>query len=248
MSESELADVERTLGHRVEPARRGTIRDLYDVPPDLLADARRLRSLTLSHQLLRYHTASTLWRWLPEFIDDVVERGVEPQEWRRGGILFPLFRVKTLVTLGVGQVLSVLEPRDDEAWLQVAPERDQWEIREAVTGAPAVHRPLLRYDWDPPEHVRRVTMNGLERLLAVDDVVVATRRWMASRIAREASDAGGIERFADPGALFAAAFPGVPDVSDDAVIAARGALREAGALGPSDAEVPGFRGPADWYR
>jgi hypothetical protein len=37
-------------------------------------------------------------------------------------------------------------------------------------------------------------------------------------------------------------------LSHDAVIAANAALREVHELGPTDHEVPGFRGPPTWYR
>src|SRR5262245_36941257 len=143
MSEPDLQDIEQVLGHEVNPERKGVIHDLYDFPPDLLDDARYLRSLTQRYRFLRYYTSSSLWRWLAEFIDEVLERDVDLQTWRRGGILFPLFPVETLVTLDVAQIPSVLEPTADEAWLQVAPARDAWAIGESVTGAPAVERPQL---------------------------------------------------------------------------------------------------------
>jgi hypothetical protein len=248
MSDSDFQDIERALGHDVNPGRKGSIHDLYDVPSDLLEDARNLRSLTLRYRFLRYHTSSSLWRWLSEFIDDVLDRGIELQAWRRGGILYPLLPIETLVTLDVARILSVLEPTEDESWRQVAPGREAWEIGESVAGAPVVERSQLRYDWEPSKQVRRVMMNGLEDLLDVDDIVVATRRWIASRVARQASKFGGIERFSDPIAVFESAFQGVQCASDDALIATRGVLHESRAMGRSAVDVPGFRGPADWYR
>ena len=247
MSKTDLEDIEQMLGHNIDPGSGGTIRDLYDVPPELIADARKLHSLTLGSRLLRHYTVAGVWPWLPAFIDDVVERGVELSVWLRGGILFPLFPVETLVTLGVDQILAVLQPAKDEAWLQVAPDRDAWSINETVSGAPAVVRPELRYDSETSEHVRRVLLNGLESLIEVEDIAVATRRWIASQVAGRAVRFGGVERFADARTLFATVFPMAASPSEDALIATRGVLREAGELGSSETEVPGFRGPDEWY-
>lgn len=248
MSTSNLEDIEQILGHEIDPASDGTIRDLYDVPANLIAEARMLHSLMLSVRLLRHYTVANVWPWLTAFVDDVVDRGVELSGWLRGGILFPLFALETLVTLDVDKILSVLQPAKDEAWLQVVPNWDEWTIGETVAGAPAVTRPELRYDWQPSDHVRRVLPNGLENVRKVEDIAVATRRWIASQIAGRAARFGGVERFADANSLFETMFPTVECLSEDALIATRGVLRESRALGPRETDIPGFRGPAEWYR
>ncbi len=248
MSEAELRDIEQLLGHNIDPGGSGSIRDLYDIPSTLLEDARKLDSLTLNYRLLRHYTPEKLWPWLPAFIDDVVDGGVDLPSWMRGGILYPLFSLEALVTMDVEEILSVLDPTPDEVWLQFAPDRDAWRIGETVTGAPAVARPELRYDSETSEHVRRVLLNGLESLLPVDDIEVATRRWIASQIAARAAKFGGVERFEDSGSLFETAFPTIENPSLDAHIATRGLLREVRELGQSEVDVPGFRGPSDWYR
>lgn len=247
MNASDFEGIERVLGHKIDPARKATIQDLYDIPPDLVADAKQLRSLTDGYRFLQYYTSSRLWQWLPEFMEDVLERGVKVKTWKRGGILFPLFAVKTLVTLNVEEILLPLAPRPDESWLQIAPNRRAWEIGEAATGAPALERPQLRYDSETSDRVRRVMLNGLEDLLDVADVLVATRRWIASRIAYHALKSGGIERFTESAALLDTEFP-IQIKSNDACIATCGALREVWTMGSSDMDVPGFRGPSDWYR
>src|SRR5262245_32204401 len=77
MSEADFKDIEQALGHEVDPARRDSIHDLYDIPLDILEDARKLHSLTLSYRFLQYYTSSGLWRWLLEFADEVIDHGVE---------------------------------------------------------------------------------------------------------------------------------------------------------------------------
>jgi hypothetical protein len=247
MNEAELYALERKLGHNLDPQRQSEIRDLYDIPADLLEEAHRLPSTILMYQLLRYYTASSLWRWLPELIDDVIGRGVELQTWARGGFIVPLFTVDKLVSLDVAQILSVLGPEEEESWLQVIPDRGAWEIQESVTGSPAVERPQLRYDWQEPENVRRVMQSGKDHFVDVGDIVVATRRWLASRLAGRALAFGGLERFTDPAVMFKTLFPVILHPSDDAILATRAALQEINIMGPTKVEVPGFRGPADWY-
>jgi hypothetical protein len=77
-----------------------------------------------------------------------------------------------------------------------------------------------------------------------DDV----RRWIASRIADCSSKFGGIERFSDPAALLESVFRAVWRPSEDTLIATRGAICEIRARGPSEVDVPRFRGPPDRYR
>ena len=248
MSKPNFEDIEQLLGHSLDPGSAGTIRDLYDVPSHLIADARKLRSLTLSSRLLRHYTAESVWRWLPAFVDDVVNRGVDIASWLRGGILFPLFPLETLVTLQVDKILGVLQPAENEDWLQVAPDRDAWRIGERVAGAPAVARPELRYDSEPSDYTRRVLLNGLESLLKIEDISVTTRQWVASQIAARAARFGGVQRFGDPRSLLETVIQAVGPPSEDALIATHGVLRETRELGRSETEVPGFRGPAEWYR
>lgn len=247
MNGTELKALEQELGFNLDPKQQGVIQDLYDVPPSLLQVARKLHSTILRYQLLRYYTSSSLWRWLPEFIDDVIEHEVESQNWVRGGFLIPLYSVDTLVTLNVDQILSVLEPKENELWLQVNPERQAWECQEYIMGSPAVLRPNLRYDWQEPEHVRRVMASGANRMEKIGDIVVATRRWLASCIAGRTLALGGIERFTDPILMFKTVFPSIEHPSEDAIIAADAVFHEINTMGHSNIDVPGFRGPVDWY-
>ena len=246
MSESQLAEVERVLGHRVDPAWAASIHDLNEIPADVLADARSLRSYVLRTMLMRYVTPPPLHRMLPDFVDEVLAREVDPRAWRRGGFLFPSLSLDTLVTLGIPEVLAVLGRKPHEHWLQYPPDRRNWEIEEDTIGAPGVERPELRYDSEVPAGVRRHFHGRVEGLWQVDDVAVATRRWMGSRIAARARTQGGLERFDEPQALLRALFPQVGGFSSDATIATRAVQREAQAFG-TDGGVPGFLGPAEWF-
>lgn len=86
-----------------------------------------------------------------------------------------------------------------------------------------------------------------EHLEHVDDVDVAMRRWIASRVAwlleRQGVTLPVDATVADVTTALAVDVP----CSADAEIAIRGLLREERELGPSSEAVPGFRGPDEWY-
>ena len=108
MTDSDLEPIGSALGHPLDEKRKEAVHDLYDLPPDILQDAKKLGSMTLSYQLLRFYTASEVWPWLTRFIDDVVQSGSDLRTWRRGGFLFPNLALDTLVEHDVGTILSVL--------------------------------------------------------------------------------------------------------------------------------------------
>ena len=242
-----MADVEHVLGHSVDPGTAGSIHDLNEIPSDVLDDARALDSYVLRTKLMRHLAIPSLHPALPDFIDDVLAGGVDPGAWRRGGILFPVVPLASLVTMEVQEVLAPLEPQPHERWLQIAPSRGMWEIEEQASGAPGLERPELRYDTVVSPGVCRLFLNGDEELWEIDDVTVATRRWMGSRLAARARPQSGVEQFGEPAALLAALFPAVGGFSKDAMIAARAVLRETEVFGTAEDGVPGFRGPAEWF-
>ena len=86
-----------------------------------------------------------------------------------------------------------------------------------------------------------------DHLEHVDDVGVAMRRWMASRVAWQLAQQGvTLPPDATVSDVMAALSVDAP-CSADAEIAIRGLLREERELGPSSDTVPGFRGPDEWY-
>ncbi len=236
------------LGQLLAQDREGSIHDLNDLPPEVLAALRALGDRTiLRYKLMRFLTVDSLRGELQNFCEDVACRGEDPRVWRRGGILYPHIPLDRLVTSSVPEILSVLAPREDERWLQIAPTRDMWEIGEDASGAPALERPELRYDSATPDRAIRVLLNGLEDLREVDDIEVATRRWMGSRIAWHASKAALLADFDDGAALVRALLPAGEDPSDDAAIAAGGVIREMRTASPGAGFLPGFSGPVAWF-
>lgn len=86
-----------------------------------------------------------------------------------------------------------------------------------------------------------------DNLEQVDNVEVAVRRWIASRIAWQIAQQGiALPADAAVSDVMTALSVNIPP-SADAEIATRGLLREEREFGPSTEDVPGFRGPDEWY-
>lgn len=249
--------IETALGRALEPEQLGSCHDLYRLPIGVIEDARRLAG-ALRAVFVRFHLAPSCWRWLPAFVEEVVGGGAELASWCRGGALYPSIAIDLLLTLDCEQILAPLEPRHDERWYRFVARAEDWAIGESVAGAPAVLRPELRYDSEPPQSCRRV-LSGGDMLVEVAEIRVAVRRWIASRLAHRLStrrsgsssttraaplDSDGLT---EPAALLCRITGGRPP-SDDALLACRALLREVRQLAALPDRVPGFRGPDEWYR
>jgi hypothetical protein len=240
-----LAEIERILGRKLEPKDERRIRDLNSVPPKLVDEARQLPPLQ-RRTFLNFHVHPESLEHVPAFIEEVVEGGEDVAGWRRGRTLVPGYSIRTLVQSSVEEILGPLNPRPDERWWRVRPDRELWDAREILTGAPAVRRPELDYRWTPGPNVIdiRVDKTKLESVVRVETGV---RRWIASALAGAAC-ARNIRGYGlSPDELLAACFPEILRFSTDAVASARGLIREHRELPPSALSVPGFRGPDEWY-
>jgi hypothetical protein len=262
--------IERTLERSLERDPR-QYANLNELPLELVDEARKLDGV-LPYIFLLRHVDGTLRLDLQSFVEDVVRSGQDPARWRVGRVLYPDLESDDLLTRDVRGVLGALSPEDGEDWRQFPAERLPWERGMAYSGAPAVVRPSLPHSWQAPSHVGSFLLTDGLGLAPVRDVAVATRRWVASRLAyatrnrpipsgigpasrapesRESlAAARQLEAEAAARGWVSASFPKVDQLSADALVAVVGLLAEQvayGDLSDSQDAVPGFRGPDDWY-
>jgi len=233
------------LGWRPEANDEASVTDLNAFPATLIEAARQLDPV-LAQGFVRYFASTDNLEFIPGFIEDVVEHGEEVSGWRRGRILVPGFLPRSLVQLEVEKIIAPLVPAAGETWYHLRPRRDYWDAGEFLNGAPAVIRPNLNYRYFPSENVRDLLMPGTELNRDVD-LKIATRRWTASTLARAAMSRNLLS-IREAIKLLRACFPDANQLSTNGLVAARGLIQELSCLPENNAEVPGFRGPDDWYQ
>jgi len=238
-------EIEKLLGWKPPARDEGTVANLNELPASVISQAKRLPAL-LRDPFISFYVNERDRRFVREFIDNVIVDGEDPRTWRRGRILVPDFSPRALMQNGVGDIIAALRSDDDRPWHRIRPDRRLWDAREYVTGAPAVVRPELDYHFVPGSQLRDLLPGGFE-VDAVDDVGIATRRWIAANIARVAKSLN-IHQFTTPEALISGCYPDLQSISNDALVAARGLLHEFAVLPNDEENVPGFRGPDDWYQ
>jgi hypothetical protein len=145
----------------------------------------------------------------------------------------------------VREILEPLSPMQNEAWYQLRPNRRLWEAREYLTGAPAVLRSELNYRFIPPPNVCDLLLQG-SNIDRIDNFYIATRRWVAANIARVAKNRN-ISDIINPADFISRCFPDLDGISKDGLLAAQGLIHELATLPDDGRDVPGFRGPDDWY-
>jgi hypothetical protein len=181
------------------------------------------------------------------FVDDVILGGEEPATWRRVDRYYmPAEEFPQMLGLTVAEALAPLRQAPGERWFRVKPLRSLW------SGPGQISRPFVLQsgtedEWHPPEGAICQLRVGRKYLERVDHIDIAVRRWMASRVARELAQRN-VTLPADVAVsdVMTALSVNVP-WSADTEIAIRGLLREERELGPSVDDVPGFRGPDEWY-
>lgn len=239
--------IETIIGRPLASDEKGIYQSLSDIPESLIADARRLSSSILRYVFLRHYVDDSLIHDLPVFIEDVVDGNQSAATWRKGRILIPEFPIGILVGLNIENILVVLQPESDEDWQRLIPDRLSWEKRDLLTGAPALIRPHIGHNWKPPQYVISFGMDGSDPLEPIQDITIATRRWIASNIAFFAWHNGLLGIVNDPYQLISRAIADTVSISSDALIAARALVLEEQELTRKDQKIPGFRGPDDWY-
>jgi hypothetical protein len=243
MQEHIRAQIESAIGRPLSPDEQASVSNLNEVPAAVIDAATRLQPIA-RQVYLRYVTVDDLHRYLPVFETDVVENKVPAEAWCKGGMILPDFTIADLLGLSVADLLAPLERRPDEPWLRLPADRLSFDSHDPYCGAPGLQRPTMDYAWQEPPHVYRVILSTTVPE-PVDDIVVATRRWVASRAAA-AARAFDVDESEEVERLAAAIAPSLRSLSDDVRIALRALILERRA-GLADG-VPGFLGPDAWYR
>lgn len=184
---------------------------------------------------------------MQEFAEDVVIGDQPPSRWGREPLLC-CAALNGLDALGFmsGDVVDSLQDVPGERWVRLAPQRSDWD-GSLFCGAPAVLNRAADYRWRAPDKTKALILRGHEAIEPVKNLTIATRRWIASRVAWQlvqAKHEPGRDTSADEVARMLSVT--VP-VSADAAIAVRALLRERYELDPSSDGFPGFRGPDDWF-
>jgi hypothetical protein len=244
--EEYILTIENVLGKTIEESERGVIENLNHVPYQLIEEVRQLPE-PLDYRYLQYYVSSSEWRYLKLFYDQVVEQGQPPDKWLLGSILLPNFPPEKLLLRDVSSILAVLDPIEGEQWYCFPPDFYSWSLRQFSKGAPAVLRPEVDYHWRSPQYVMSFALSMKNKLVLIEDVVIGTRRWMASIIARYAMDKNLLGNIWQTKALVEQIWPEIEKVSDDARIAIEAMLAEITHLDSDKKNVPGFYGPDAWY-
>jgi hypothetical protein len=232
--------IERKLGRRLLPADRGRISNLNEVPAVMVEQARALGSVLLAESLLAYITSTECHPFLKRYVQDVIFGKASPQTWRRGRILVPSLSLEEQLCR---ETTEILAPIGREFRVRIIPRLEAWQAGVSWVGAPAKPDPNADYRSPVPDGAASLGTAGTE---PVAEPYVALRRWIAGRLASELHASGRIGSVTDISEL-AAGLPPPDRWSRDALIAARALLREFRELVPSEAEIPGFRGPDIWY-
>jgi hypothetical protein len=243
--------IESILGRKLKPEEEGSLPDLGKFPPHLLAEARKIfsesRSCLLTFRFIKFYVGPGQVGDVKLFIEDVVAGGEEPATWRHGYRYYlPAGEFPRMLGLTVSEALAPLRHAPGERWFRVMPFRSLWS-GSGESSPPFVLQPGNEEEWHPPEGAICESWGGREYLERIDDVDVAMRRWMASRVAWQLTHQGvTLPADATVADVMTALSVDVP-CSVDAEIAIRGLLREDRELGPSSDAVPGFRGPDEWF-
>lgn len=239
------AQIQAILGWKPDAADSGQVEDLNSFPTFLIDTARRLPSM-LCYAFLRHYTSPDNLEFLPVFIEDVIIKNIDVTHWHLGRVIVPDFSTNSLVQIETEDIISPLLPIVSETWFQIKPRFDYWEAGEYLTGAPAIIRPNLNYRYFPPTHVRDLLIPGPE-LSQIFDLKVSVRRWIASNIAGVAKRQNLLD-IKEPKELLHKCFPSVSQISKDGFIAAHALIQELTTISDKESEVPGFRGPEEWYK
>jgi len=240
MTDRDLWELETALGRELPPADRGSIASLNDLPEEVVAESKRLGSATLVRKLLEYYCGLACRPYLPDFVEKVIIGNQPARLWRRGDVLVVAPSLKDQLCQ---ERQALLAPICGHHGVRIVPRLVSWKSGTSWIGAPAKPRPDADYRSGTPQGAVNLTNAELE---PAPDVAITVRRWIAARVARSLPLGG--RTTIDSLFTVASSLPPVEEWSDDARIAAAALLREFRELAPSEAAIPGFRGPDSWYR
>jgi hypothetical protein len=242
-------EIEKILGRKLAPEENGSIPDLNTFPAHLLTEARAIArsSKLLAFLFVRFYSGSRQLGEVKRFIEEVVVGGQEPARWCREPLLC-CSRVDgpQVLELSRNKVVTDLQGIPGERWVRLVPQRASWDYT-GYCGAPAVLNRSANYRWQVPGGVSSLVLTGNEKIETVDDLTIAVRRWITSRVAWQLARKQIVLTPSVDVSQVARTLSRTTSPSLDAEIAIRSLLREERELGPWADAVPGFRGPDEWY-
>jgi hypothetical protein len=233
--------IEHKLRRRLQPEEHEAITHLNNVSGKVVAEALNLGSPLLAISYLEYLTSPNNWPYLKLFTQEVVYGGESPQNWRRGRVLVPNFSLEQQLLLTPAVLLAPIGGEFDQ---RVIPRWEKWQAGIGWVGAPA--RPEPNTDYLTPDVPGTASLNT-EQIEPVALPQIAMRRWIAGRLAAWLRSEGKLVQTATWEDL-TYRLPVKESWSSDARIAALGLLHELRELGEIGNEIPGFRGPDEWYQ
>lgn len=241
MPNDRLIQLLEKLGRPLPAEHRASISHLNDVSVDLVAEARRLNDADLAETLLAYYVTPGHRRYFARYVQDVVFGTTPPKMWRRGGVLVPDFNLEEQLTLDRPDLLAPIGGKFD---VRIAPRLADWEAGVSWVGSPARAQPYADYLTPLPAGTVSIANPPLDPVI---DKTLAIRRWIASRLAAVLRSAGQLDSVSDPSSI-SANLPPYGRWSSDGQAALKALLRERRELNRETNEIPGFRGPDDWYQ
>jgi hypothetical protein len=242
-----MKSIEELLGRQLPAEAQGSVPTLNDLPPEMLAEARRLakEARVLAVRYLTYHVARCDMDDAAEFTDDVLRGGGDAAKWRvRDLLCFAKLDRSSLLAFSVEAFSARLQEVKGERWWRAVPTRAAWDYT-GVAGAPAVLVRSAPYWWKSPAGA--VAARGVRAMEQVSDnqLSVAVRRWLASRMAWEAK--AYLAQGTPSVEGLVVALGGQEQPSADARVAAQALVREASLTAEAASAAPGFAGPDSWY-
>jgi len=236
------------LGVPLSTELKSSVDDLNLMPAGVIAQAAVLlerHGRLTAVDYLSYVTTSANWDYLPNFLEDVVQKGQPVAAWRLGAVFFypKSDDLVAVARLRLADYIRQLNGGDRSGYLYFDPTGAHRD--EAFGGAPGYVISPAGYRWQRSKTLAAVkwSLNGIvPPLLPVPDIAVSLARWLAARIS---SFAGG-RKFANLDGLLALLGVAPGEVGDVAMAGIRGLIREREQVGDVEAP-PGFRGPDGWF-
>lgn len=240
-----MNDIEAIIGRSLDEHERGTIVDLNRVPAALIGELQRLPRI-MQHRLLGFYLDPASRVHVGGFLEEVVDGGAEVSQWRRGRVLAPSFTVNELMTTSSARLIERLGAVATDDVVRIVPSQKHRDSYGVIAGAPAILRPDLDYKYAPAGHLIDMGLECVNDLEPAGDVVIAFRRWIASRFVAKFGALLDAEPAVSPSQMLAQLFPGI-SVTPDARGAVSAVFAELGCSRSAGDRIPGFCGPDRWF-
>jgi len=240
-----MSHLETLIGRNLEPSEQHSVPTLNELPPLMLEEARKLARVSrpMAVSYLQYHVAEAAVA--TDFCDDVLLGTHAMATWGiRAVLCYRDLSIDELMNEPVEEMIAEMGVFIGERWYRKQPNREFTESR----GAPGVLVRAANYLWKRPLGAASVVAGSDIEQIADANIVIAFRRWIASRIGWQAEDYLSTNGVTAAGILAALAHDPA-SVSVDASVAISALVHEAALLRSAETDLPlGYMGPDDWYR